>query len=275
MKFRFKLRFNIFNLAEKKLTYRYFIYLGYKGTHYHGWQIQPGASSVQETLNKKISVLLKEEVYIVGAGRTDTGVHAPYYVAHFDSVKPNIEEDKVKFLYHINCLLPKDIAVYDIIKVEQKLHARFSAISRTYMYRICQIKNPFTTEIASYFSRNLDVELMNQAAAILSEYIDFTSFSKLHTDVKTNNCKIETAYWTFENNDLVFFIKADRFLRNMVRAIVGTLLEVGLKKITLDDFRKIIELKDRSQAGTSADACGLHLIYIEYPLENLNKKKNI
>jgi tRNA pseudouridine38-40 synthase len=247
------------------LSFRYFLRLSYKGTHYYGWQIQPGVSTIQETLNKNLSLLLKEEIYVIGAGRTDTGVHASCFYAHFDSEKQIVDPSKDKLIYHLNCLLPADIAVYDILKVKSDAHARFSALSRTYQYRITRVKNPFKTEMTWFYSKPIDMVAMNKAALILFEFTDFTSFSKLHTDVKTNNCIIKTAYWIEDHDEIVFEIKADRFLRNMVRAIVGTLLMVGSGKITLEQFRKVIEKKDRSAAGMSVDARGLHLIGIEYP----------
>jgi tRNA pseudouridine38-40 synthase len=247
------------------LPYRYFIQLSYKGTQFHGWQIQPGAITIQETLNSKLSLLLKESIYTIGAGRTDTGVHASGFFAHFDSAKSDLVSKKEILIYHLNCILPHDIAVYDIFMVKPDVHARFSALSRTYLYRISKVKNPFINEISLFYSKHIDIDLMNSAASVLLEYQDFTSFSKLHTDVKTNNCSVSAAFWKEENNEYQFYITADRFLRNMVRAIVGTLLEVGKKKLTIDQFREIIEKKDRSFAGSSADAKGLHLMSIEYP----------
>jgi tRNA pseudouridine38-40 synthase len=249
------------------LLFRYFVRLSYKGTHYNGWQIQPGVKTIQEVLNQKLSLLLKEEIYTVGAGRTDTGVHATCFYAHFDSDNPFIDSEKEKLLYHINCILPLDISVYDIFKVKKEAHSRFSALSRTYHYRIARTKNPFTTESAWYYHKPLDLKMMNIASQVLFEYKDFTSFSKLHTDVKTNNCAIKEAYWMEQNEEFIFTIKADRFLRNMVRAIVGTLLQVGSGKLSIDELRKVIEKKDRSAAGISVDARGLYLVDIEYPME--------
>jgi tRNA pseudouridine38-40 synthase len=246
------------------VTYRYFIHLAYKGTHYHGWQIQPHSISVQEVLNKSLTLLLREEIYTIGAGRTDTGVHAPYFIAHFNSVKDNLYQDE-KLIYKLNCILPRDICVYQIFRVKNEAHARFDAIFRTYHYRLCQTKDPFNQEFAMHLYRPVNLELMNQAAQILFEYTDFTSFSKLHTDVKTNNCKITEAYWKQSNNEMVFIITADRFLRNMVRAIVGTLIDVGMGKIMPKDVRNIIASKNRSEAGSSVDAHGLHLVDIKYP----------
>jgi len=242
--------------------HRYFLQLSYKGTRYFGWQRQPNAISVQEVIEKTLSTVLREEIAVVGAGRTDTGVHASFYVLHFDVLNEIIEPEKL--LYHLNRFLPDDIAIQKIKKVNSDFHARFSAVSRTYKYYISMVKDPFTTDTSYQFTVPLDIEKMNEAAKMLFEYTDFTSFAKLHTDVKTNNCKIFKAEWETENNQLVFTIKADRFLRNMVRAIVGTLLEVGKGKITVDDFRKIIEMKNRGAAGTSAPPQGLFLVDIGY-----------
>ncbi len=243
---------------------RYFLELAYNGKKYHGWQIQPNAISVQQVLNDCISKILREEINVVGCGRTDTGVHASYFVAHFDS--DHISIDSNQFCHKINRFLPKDIAIYSLSKVDGETHSRFSAVSRTYEYHLVDIKNPFLQELAYQSHVSLDFDLMNQAASILFEYIDFTSFSKLHTDVKTNNCKITKAIWERVNDSKwVFTISADRFLRNMVRAIVGTLLEVGRGKMTMDEFRHIIEAKDRGLAGTSAPAHALYLVGVAYP----------
>ncbi|HEY4789295.1 MAG TPA: tRNA pseudouridine(38-40) synthase TruA [Bacteroidales bacterium] len=244
--------------------YRYFIHLGFKGTHYHGWQVQPGSETVQGILNESLSMLLRENIYCIGAGRTDSGVHAPCFYAHFDSQQNDLHLDS-KVIYKLNCILPRDIAVYKIIDVPNDAHARFSAISRTYLYRLSQLKDPFNLEFTMFMSKKIEIEKMNVAAEILKIYTDFTSFSKLHTDVKTNNCNVTYAKWTIEGTELHFTISADRFLRNMVRAIVGTLLEIGLGKMTPDCVRAIIEKKNRSEAGTSVDASGLHLIKIQYP----------
>ena len=216
-------------------------------------------------MEKTLSTVLREEIAVVGAGRTDTGVHASFFVLHFD-VSNEISEPE-KLVYHLNRFLPADIAIQNLRKVGDDFHARFSAVSRTYKYFICTEKNPFQNETCYQCTVPLDVKKMNEAALMLFEFTDFTSFSKLHTDVKTNNCKILQAEWKRENTQLVFTIKADRFLRNMVRAIVGTLLEVGKGKLSIDDFRKIIESKDRGAAGTSAPAQGLFLVNIEYPEE--------
>jgi len=243
---------------------RYFINLSYKGTNYHGWQIQPNAITIQEILQKALSILLKKNTEIIGAGRTDTGVHASFFIAHFDSL---IEIDTTTICFAINRIIPKDIVVHSICLVSNDAHSRFSAISRTYKYYITLKKDPFALETSTYIWGDLNLKAMNSACKILFEYTDFTSFSKLHTDTMTNNCKIMFANWESieESGKLIFTIKADRFLRNMVRAIVGTMLEIGRGKISIVDFRHIIESKNRSNAGVSAPPEGLFLCDIEYP----------
>ena len=247
--------------------HRYFIQLSYNGTAYHGWQIQNNAITVQQVINEKLGIILQEKINVVGAGRTDTGVHAEFYMAHFDLINKITDFDK--FLDKINKILPKDIAVQQVYKVNNEVNTRFDAISRTYEYRITKVKNPFLTNFAWYNRISLDIDLMNKAAEILFDYTDFTSFSKTGTQVKTNNCKIYFTEWRINDNLLIFKIKADRFLRNMVRAIVGTLLDVGKGKLSIEDFRKIIESKNRSNAGLSVPAHGLFLTEIEYPKKTL------
>ena len=242
---------------------RYFIQLSFKGTHYHGWQVQPNGISVQEVLEKALSTVLRENTGLVGAGRTDTGVHALFFIAHFDAVDECLDDPD--FVYRLNRFLPSDIAIQKIRKAGSDAHARFSALSRTYIYVITRVKDPFLLETSFYFPGFLDVEKMNLAAEFLFHYSDFTSFSRLHTDVKTNLCKISFACWKEENHQLIFTIRADRFLRNMVRAIVGTLLDVGRGKMTIENFRQVIESQDRKFAGPSAPAKGLSLKDIEYP----------
>lgn len=248
-----------------KMIHRYFFYLSYKGTAYHGWQIQPNGISVQEVLEKALSTILRIETHITGAGRTDTGVHAKLMVAHSDVEMPKV--DLNTFALKLNSILPNDISVSKLVKVHPEAHARFDAISRTYEYHVSLNKNVFMHDYAMRLFSVPDFQLMNKAAEILKEYADFTSFSKLHTDVKTNNCKIIKAEWTWNENSAVFTIEADRFLRNMVRAITGTLLEVGKGKMTVPEFRKVIEMKDRCKAGTSLPAKGLFLTHIDYPDE--------
>ena len=246
---------------------RYFISLAYKGTNYHGWQIQPNATSIQECINKALSVLLKEEVMVLGAGRTDTGVHAKQMFAHFDSA---INFDNTKLKYRLNAFLEDSIVIHDILPVSNSAHARFSAISRTYEYILSQEKNPFQQDASWVLYSELDFDRMNKAASYLFEVEDFTSFSKLHTDAKTNICDVRKASWCKRDDYWVFTIEADRFLRNMVRAIVGTLIEVGKGKMSIDEFKQIIAQKDRRMAGVSAPAKGLYLVKVKYPKEVMN-----
>jgi len=242
---------------------RYFIYLSYRGTAYHGWQVQPNGVSVQETLTKALATVLRcEDIEIVGAGRTDTGVHARMMVAHFDAEIKDFSPEELVF--KLNSLLPNDISVQKIEQVKPTAHARFDAVSRTYEYHIITSKNVFLNGLAARFAGNIDLRKMNETAAVLLEYSDFTSFSKLHTDVKTNLCTITKAEWEQRGDVLVFTITANRFLRNMVRAIVGTLLDVGRGKISTNDFRNIIEEKNRCSAGSSVPAEGLYLVNVEY-----------
>ncbi|MBU0763659.1 MAG: tRNA pseudouridine(38-40) synthase TruA [Bacteroidetes bacterium] len=245
------------------LVFRYFVRLSFKGTEYHGWQTQGNAVSVQQTLCEKFTIFLKEKIAITGAGRTDTGVHARNYIAHFDSVKNEIDSDD--FVFRINRFLPDDIVIHEIVKVPADAHSRFDAVSRTYKYFLNRVKDPFRKDISYYYSGPLDINAMNMAADILSEYNDFSSFSKAGSDTKNNLCSIKEANWTDEGDMFVFTITADRFLRNMVRAITGSLLEVGSKKIEPENIRTIVKSKNRSDAGTSVPAHGLFLVKIEYP----------
>ena len=243
---------------------RYFVQLSYNGGAYHGWQIQPSGITVQEELNKAFATILRNpDISLTGAGRTDAGVHAKMMVAHFDLEAP-LTIDLDKLVANLNSLLPFDIAIQKIWAVEPDMHARFSAKMRTYKYYLTLKKNPFTPALVTRIIGDLDFEEMNKAAKCLLNYSDFTSFSKLHTDTKTNNCFITEAYWQEEEDMWVFTISADRFLRNMVRAIVGTLLEVGRGKMSVQHFCEIIEKKDRCSAGTSAPPQGLYLYKIEY-----------
>ena len=243
---------------------RYFLFLSYRGTNFHGWQIQPEALTVQKTLDSALSLILNEEISTVGAGRTDTGVHAITFCAHFDSNSPGLEDDK-KLIFRLNRFLPPDIAIRSIRRVVPGASARYSAVSRTYEYYISRIKDPFTDSSSWFIHGKIDVSVMNEACLLLMKHSDFTSFSRLHTDVKTNNCRIFEARWEEAGDKLIFTIRADRFLRNMVRAIVGTMTEIGFHKIDLEEFRNIIEAKDRGKAGKSAPAKGLFLTSIEYP----------
>ncbi len=240
---------------------RYFIQFAYNGTHYHGWQIQPNASSVQETLNKAFSVLLNEPISIMGAGRTDTGVHAIEMFGHFDTEKTL---DIPVLVHKLNSFLPKDIAIFDIILVHDDAHCRFDATKRTYEYHINTVKNPFLQELSWYVNQKLDVDFMNEAAQLLLKHTDFQCFSKVNTDVNTFDCTIFEAFWKQEEGKLIFTISANRFLRNMVRAIVGTLINIGLHKITLEDLEDIIASKNREKAGFSVPAHGLYLTNIYY-----------
>jgi tRNA pseudouridine38-40 synthase len=242
---------------------RYFLYLAYDGANYHGWQIQPNGVSIQECLMKALSTLLRCDTEVTGAGRTDAGVHARLMTAHFDYEG---EELNVGMLAgKLNRLLPPDISVYKVRAVKPDAHARFDAIARTYQYYVTTVKSPFNRQYRCRMQGELDFERMNEAARALLDYSDFTSFSKLHTDVKTNCCRITRAEWTQEDGTTwVFTIRADRFLRNMVRAIVGTLFEVGRGKLSVEGFREVIEQKDRNKAGTSAPAHALFLVNVEY-----------
>lgn len=243
---------------------RYFILISYKGTGYSGWQMQPNGTSIQQELNRALSTFCQQPVCATGAGRTDAGVHASYFVAHFDL------EDRHKLatdhcIYQLNGILPPAIAVHAITPVGNKAHARFSAISRTYEYRISRVKDPFLQETSYYYHGALDLKVMTDACEILKKYNDFRSFSRLHSSNKTDLCTISNASWTEKGSLMMFSITADRFLRNMVRAIVGTMLELGRKKISLSDFENIILGKERSMAGPSAPPEGLFLTHIDYP----------
>lgn len=243
--------------------YRYFLNIAYHGSPYCGWQRQPNGVAVQEVVEKALSTILRTPTDITGAGRTDAGVHAKGMTAHFDAESPIA--DMGKLVANMNSLLPPSIAINGIVPVSESLHARFDAVSRRYEYHIVYRKDPFFADRAYRINRPLDIDLMNQAAQVLFEYEDFTSFSKVHTDVKTNNCTIIYARWQqLSDNHIVFTIEANRFLRNMVRAIVGTLVDVGTHKTDIAGFRKIIEAKNRCSAGHSVPACGLYFIEAKY-----------
>lgn len=242
---------------------RYFIIFSYDGGAYHGWQIQPNAHTIQQTLEEALSLLLRGKYAVVGAGRTDTGVNALQMAAHVDLPE---DVDITQLKYKLNKILPQDIAVIDIRRVRDDAHARFDAVARRYNYFVTTAKSPFGRRYSCRVPADLDFDAMNRAAATLLEYTDFTSFSKLHTDVKTNNCRVVHAAWRkLNDNSWVFEIEADRFLRNMVRAIVGTLLLVGRGKLTLDGFRRVVEQKERCAAGDSAMAEALFLAQVKYP----------
>ena len=241
---------------------RYFIELSYNGAAYHGWQIQPDAISVQEVLEKALSVLLGCPISIMGAGRTDTGVHAKQMYAHFDFEG---DIDNTNLVFKLNSFLPKDVAIHTVFKVKEDAHTRFNAVSRTYLYRVSIKKNVFNVDAAYYAKQKLDVQKMQEAAKILLQYKNFQCFSKSKTNVKTYLCDVMKADWTLIDGELHFIIKADRFLRNMVRAIVGTMINIGLGKISVEHLHSIIESKNRSEAGFSVPAHGLYLIEVEYP----------
>ena len=242
---------------------RYFIELAYNGAAYHGWQRQPNAISVQQVLEEAMSTLSREKIKLLGAGRTDAGVHALQMYAHFDVEQEIKNPDELVFL--LNGFLNDDIAINRIIRVQTTAHARFDATERTYQYRISTVKDPFNAPLQYYLKNQPDIELMNQAATILLMHQDFECFSRSKTDVKTFLCDVKKAEWNQEGCSLTFYISANRFLRNMVRAIVGTLLEVGYKKREVKDMDNLIKSKDRGQAGFSVPAHGLYLDRIEYP----------
>lgn len=241
---------------------RYFIELSYNGANFHGWQIQPNAVSVQETIEQALSTLLREEISIVGAGRTDAGVHAKFMVAHF-----NVEKalDLDSMVFKLNSFLPESIAIETLYQVNPEAHARFDATARAYEYRVATSKNPFETTSACCVSKELDVLAMNSAAKKMLDYTNFKCFSKSKTDVKTYNCELYYAFWEQEQDILIFKISANRFLRNMVRAIVGTLLEIGLGKMKVEDIDRIIISQNRGEAGYSVPAKGLYLTQVSYP----------
>ena len=240
---------------------RFFIELSYKGTNYHGWQEQPNAKTVQAEINRALSTILNTNIEVIGAGRTDTGVHANQMFAHFDC---DIDFDIQNLMFKLNSFLASDIAIKDIFKVKEDANCRFDALSRTYQYHIIQKKDPFN-KTAYFLQNDLDIKAMNEACKYIIGKQDFTSFSKVNTQTFTNNCDVMFAQWEVVNTNLIFTIKADRFLRNMVRAIVGTLLDVGFGKIIAADVAKIIAAKDRSKSGVSVHAHALFLIEVKYP----------
>ncbi|PQJ32016.1 tRNA pseudouridine(38-40) synthase TruA [Nonlabens arenilitoris] len=248
-------------MLEKR---RYFIELAYDGTAYHGWQRQPQSISVQEVLEDGLCKMLRDKIIIQGAGRTDAGVHAAFMVAHFDYAG---EIDLEHLVYRLNRWLPGDIAVYEVKPVVENAHARFHAYKRSYEYHFLLRPDPFQVMQAYVLFRKPDFKLMQEAAAILPEYKDFECFSRSNTDVKTYICDLSEAYFEFKEHKVIFHITANRFLRNMVRAVVGTLLDIGYGKKTIDDLRDIIASKKRSNAGASAPAGGLFLTKIHYPEE--------
>lgn len=244
---------------------RYFLIFSYNGAAYHGWQIQPNGLSVQEVMEGALGKILRLKTPLTAAGRTDAGVHARYMAAHFD-IDTSIA-DSVEFLRRFNSVLPCDIAVSKILRVRDDAHARFDALYRTYNYYVTDVKDPFQGQYSYRYFGEMDFDMMNRAAERLKDYTDFTSFSKLHTDTVTNNCRVSAAYWEKCGEEWRFVITADRFLRNMVRSVVGTLFEVGRGKLTVEGFCGVIEAKDRCKAGTSMPANALFLVDVGYPEE--------
>ena len=260
---------------------RYFITLSYDGTRFHGWQVQPNGISVQGELQRALSLLLRQEIAVTGAGRTDAGVHARMMVAHFDVDPSSLIADRSSLItshfslhvnqlaYKLNRLLPQDIAIEKIEPVAPDLHARFSAVSRTYYYYIHTLKLPFERHYSCELHYPLDFYKMNEAAAMLLDYCDFGAFCKSHADVKTTLCHVTKAEWRrLDEGRWVFEITANRFLRNMVRAVVGTLIDVGRGRLSLDDFRRVVEGKRRTDAGESMPANAMFLQRIDYPPSN-------
>jgi len=243
------------------MAQRYFLEIAYKGTAYHGWQVQENALTVQAVLNQALETILRHQVETVGCGRTDTGVHASQHFVHVDTDLELYE----RHLHSLNAILPDDIALMRFLPVAPEAHARFDATLRAYEYHIHTQKNPFRADFSWLVKESLDIALMNEAATFLLDYTDFSCFSKSNTQTFTNNCKIQSAYWQETQFGLVFCISADRFLRNMVRAIVGTLVDIGQGKIPPSAIRDIIESKNRSNAGVSVPACGLVLTEVHYP----------
>ena len=242
---------------------RYFLEFSYKGTAYHGWQRQPNAPTVQQQMEDAISALLGKQTALLAAGRTDAGVHAKQMYAHVDL---EINAAEIKQLKHrLNKFLPNDIAIREIHSVKAYAHARFDAISRSYVYHLVRHKYPFAQDLAHSFTTPLNIEAMNTAAKLLLSHTNFKCFSRSKTNFKTFDCKVTEAYWTQSDTEWIFHISANRFLRNMVRAIVGTLLDVGCGKSSLADFQKILESRDRTKAGSSAPAHGLFLMKVQYP----------
>lgn len=244
---------------------RYFVEFGYNGTQYFGYQRQKKQISVQETLEKALHLLLGQNISIVGAGRTDTGVHAKKMYAHFDSDIEIRKNNKEIIINHLNRFLPQDICIYDFLLVKENAHARFDALKRTYKYQIITRKNPFKTDFYASYHYDLQIEAMNSACQFLIKAKDFSSFAKLHSNNHTNLCTVYEAYWERKEDVLIFTYSANRFLRNMVRATVGTLLDVGRGKLNIEQFKEIIEKKDRKYASASAIAKGLILENIKYP----------
>ena len=242
---------------------RYFLEVSYKGTHYSGFQTQKNANTIQDEIEKAFLILLKQPIHLTGSSRTDAGVHALQNYFHFDteSILTN------GLLYNLNAILPQDIVVKNILRVKNEAHCRFDALSREYKYIIYQQKNPFLKDIAYYFPYSIDIDEIKKAALVLKDYSDFTSFSKRNTQVKNFECRIIESNWQIENDSLVYIVKADRFLRGMVRAFTATMLQIGRGKLSLNDLIKIIQAKDNTKASFAVPAHGLQLISVQYPKE--------
>lgn len=252
-------------LGETQSVARYFLEIAFRGTHYHGWQVQPGAATVQAAVEKALSALLRHETRVVGCGRTDAGVHASQFFLHFDTAtEPNADE----LVYRLNGILDPDIAAQQLLAVDDEAHARFGASERTYRYFIHRHKDPFLNDRSTFVHGAIDVSAMNEAAQILRETEDFKAFSKVNPDLNHHRCDVRHAAWIADGDRLVFEISADRFLRNMVRAVVGTLLEVGRGKMDRAQFDDVIASRERGNAGTSVDAKGLFLHRVKYPFIN-------
>lgn len=249
---------------------RYLLAFSYDGGSFHGYQIQPNATTVQSLLQDKLSLLLGFKLEIVGSSRTDTGVHAHQQFAHFDL--PEGKKVKENAVFRLNRMLPDSLVVKGIYKVSDDFHARFAALSRTYEYRISPIKNPFNSAFSYRFGVELDVEAMNQAAALFFKHTDYQCFSKVKTEVTTFECTIMQAFWAYRGDELIFTIQGNRFLRGMVRAVVGTLLELGQGRLTLAQLQEILDSKDRCKAGRAVPAHGLHLVEVEYPASIFDAK---
>ena len=247
------------------MAYRYFIKLAYNGTRYHGWQIQDNALTVQEVITRAVRMMWLKDFKMIGCGRTDTGVHASEFFAHFDLEEEKSREELNGLAHRLNRYLPEDIVIFRIFPVASDLHSRYDAISRTYEYHIHTVKDPFLNYTSWFLHQTLDIDVMNRGGEVIKEYEDFTSFSKANEKRKTNLCTIADAHWETTGRKLVFSITANRFLHDMVRAIVGTMLDLGQSKITIEDLRVIIESKDRCNAGESVPAKGLFLTRVEYP----------
>ena len=241
---------------------RYFLDISYCGTQYHGWQNQTNASSVQETIEEGLSKILREKVSVTGSGRTDTGVHAKQQIAHFDS---DLIQDQAKFQFQLNSLLPNDIAIKDLRKVQDSAHARFDAVKRSYQYFINCKKDPFKRGLSYYFRKDLDKDQIEKGCQLIKETTDFQSFSKVQTEVNNFLCEIHEISWQETNDGHVLYVCANRFLRGMVRTIVGTLLDVGTGKLSIEDLSYILEKRDRKEASRSVPAEGLFLYQVKYP----------